>query len=71
MRYKFSLPTKAATVPTGPDWLHEIKYDGHRMMVIREGDRMRLISRGGLDWARRFPDDRRGCAEVAAAELRD
>jgi bifunctional non-homologous end joining protein LigD len=25
------------------------------MMVIREGDRMRLSSRGGLDWARRFP----------------
>jgi ATP-dependent DNA ligase len=24
------------TMPTGPDWLHEVKYDGYRMMVIRD-----------------------------------
>jgi hypothetical protein len=41
-------------VPAGPDWLHEIKYDGYRMMVIREQDRARLISRGGNDWAKHF-----------------
>jgi len=55
MLYTFSLPTKAHTVPAGPDWLHEVKYDGYRMMLIREQDRVRLISRGGHDWARRFP----------------
>ncbi|MBO0759167.1 MAG: DNA ligase, partial [Bradyrhizobiaceae bacterium] len=55
MLYAFSLPTKADKVPTGPDWLHEVKYDGYRMMLIREGDRVRLISRGGHDWARHFP----------------
>ena len=32
-----------------------MKYDGYRMMLIREQDRVRLISRGGHDWARRFP----------------
>ena len=26
--FEFSLPTRATTVPDGPDWLHEIKYDG-------------------------------------------
>lgn len=51
----FSLPIKSDKVPTGPDWLHEIKYDGYRMMLIRESDRVRLISRGGRDWARYFP----------------
>jgi bifunctional non-homologous end joining protein LigD len=55
MLYTFSLPTKAAKVPVGPDWLHEVKYDGYRMMLIREQGRVRLISRGGHDWARRFP----------------
>jgi bifunctional non-homologous end joining protein LigD len=55
MLYTFSLPTKAAKVPVGPDWLHEVKYDGYRMMLIREEGRVRLISRGGHDWARRFP----------------
>jgi len=53
--YAFSLPTKADKVPAGDDWIHEIKYDGYRMMVIREQDRVRLISRGGYDWADRFP----------------
>jgi hypothetical protein len=42
------------TMPTGLDWLHEVKYDGYRM-VIRDRDRVRLISNGGHDWARHFP----------------
>jgi ATP-dependent DNA ligase len=54
MLYAFSIPTKADKVPTGSDWIHEIKYDGYRMMLIRE-QRVRLISRGGYDWAERFP----------------
>jgi bifunctional non-homologous end joining protein LigD len=55
MLYTFALPIKADKVPAGPDWLHEVKYDGYRMMLIREQDRVRLISRGGHDWAWRFP----------------
>jgi bifunctional non-homologous end joining protein LigD len=55
MLYAFLLPTKADKVPAGPDWVHEIKYDGYRMMVIRDQDRVRLISRGGNDWTKHFP----------------
>jgi bifunctional non-homologous end joining protein LigD len=55
MLYTFALPIKADKVPAGPDWLHEVKYDGYRMMLIREHNRVRLITRGGRDWARRFP----------------
>jgi len=55
MSYAFSLPTKAYTVPAGSASLHEIKHDGDRMMVVRDQDRVRLISRGGHDWDRRFP----------------
>jgi bifunctional non-homologous end joining protein LigD len=54
MLYTFSLPTKADKVP-GSDWIQEIKYDGYRMMLIRDQDRVRRISRGGHDWAKRFP----------------
>jgi bifunctional non-homologous end joining protein LigD len=53
--YEFSLPTKADKAPVGPDWIHEIKYDGYRMLLIREQDRVRLISRGGHDWGKDFP----------------
>jgi len=37
-------------VPTGSDWIHEIKYDGYRMMVIREQDRVRLIGGARQRW---------------------
>ena len=39
----------------GPEWLHEIKHDGYRMLALHDGERARLISRRGLDWAWRFP----------------
>jgi ATP-dependent DNA ligase len=58
--YAFSLPTKADKVPAGSEWLHEIKHDGYRMMLIREQDRVRLISRGGYDSAEAFCARRRG-----------
>jgi len=57
MHDAFSVPpTRPPRVPTGPDWLHEVKYDGYRIMVVREEDRVRLI--GALDtngqrWRRR------------------
>jgi len=44
MPYEFSIPTKADKVPAGPNRLHEVKYDGYRMMLIRERGRVRLIS---------------------------
>jgi ATP-dependent DNA ligase len=48
-------PTKAARPPSGPQWVHEIKFDGFRLMVRREGSRVRCFTRGGYDWADRFP----------------
>jgi bifunctional non-homologous end joining protein LigD len=53
--FEFCLPTRGIKVPGGPDWLHEIKYDGFRLRVERNGDRVRLITRGGYDWTKRFP----------------
>jgi ATP-dependent DNA ligase len=53
--FEFCLPTTGAKVPAGPEWLHEIKYDGFRLRVERDGDRVRLITRGGHDWTKRYP----------------
>jgi ATP-dependent DNA ligase len=53
--FECCLPTKGTTVPDGPDWLHEVKYDGYRLRLEREGDRVRLITRGGYNWASRYP----------------
>jgi len=53
--FEFCIPTRGIKVPSSPDWLHEIKYDGYRMIVIREDDRVRLITRGGYNWSKRYP----------------
>ena len=49
------IPTKAAKVPDRPDWIHEIKHDGYRMIVERNGATVRLWTRNGHDWTKRFP----------------
>jgi ATP-dependent DNA ligase len=49
------LPSFAKTPPTGPDWIHEIKHDGFRVLARRDGKKVRLISRKGKDLTYRFP----------------
>ena len=51
-------------------WVFEIKYDGYRLMVEREGERVALRSRNGIDLTARFPElvkciRRLPCAEFA------
>lgn len=41
--------------PTGPDWLHEIKFDGFRIQMHKRGREVRLFSRNGKDFTGRFP----------------
>src|SRR5258708_2836051 len=47
--------SRGTKVPDRPDLLHEIKYDGYRLRVERNGDRVRLITRNGYDWTNRYP----------------
>lgn len=49
------LPTRGTKVPVGADWIHEIKHDGYRLIVQREGQRVRLFTKNGHDWTKRFP----------------
>jgi bifunctional non-homologous end joining protein LigD len=41
--------------PTGPDWLHELKFDGYRMHALLEHGSVRLLTRTGLDWTHKYP----------------
>jgi ATP-dependent DNA ligase len=41
--------------PAGPGWLHEIKYDGFRMLARRDDERVRLFTRNANDWTERYP----------------
>jgi bifunctional non-homologous end joining protein LigD len=58
-------PIRAAKPPVGPGWVHEIKHDGYRLIVRREGKAVRLFTRNGYDWTERYPGIRARCAESA------
>jgi ATP dependent DNA ligase domain len=49
------LPSPAERPPSGPDWIHEIKHDGYRLMARRDPAGTRLLTRNGYNWATRFP----------------
>jgi len=44
------LATLVDDVPGGDDWVHEIKYDGYRMLCRVERGKARIFSRNGKDW---------------------
>jgi bifunctional non-homologous end joining protein LigD len=52
--------------PSGPDWVHEIKHDGYRLIVRRHGPAVRLFTRRGHDWTARFPGIAKAAAKLGA-----
>src|SRR5205823_141750 len=49
------LPSKTDKLPSGSEWLHEIKHDGFRIVARKKGAQVRLYSRPGNDLTHRFP----------------
>ena len=53
-------------LPSGPQWLHEIKLDGFRMAARIENGRAQLLTRTGLDWSDKYPSTVAALANVKA-----
>ena len=53
--------------PVGPDWLHEVKFDGYRMVSVIDQGRVRVHTKRGLDWTSRMP----GIAPADPSPLRN
>jgi DNA ligase D-like protein (predicted ligase) len=54
---KFTKPQLSLLVetpPSGPNWAHELKYDGYRIHARLVGGKARLLTRTGLDWTERY-----------------
>ena len=45
--FEFCLPKAAKAVPAGPDWIHELKHDGIRLIARKDGTCVCLWSRHG------------------------
>jgi bifunctional non-homologous end joining protein LigD len=60
------LPRRADKPPAGPDWIHEIKHDGFRIMARLDAAGVRLLTRNGHDFAGRFPPAAGAVAALSA-----
>jgi ATP-dependent DNA ligase len=49
------IPTRVSKPPVGPQWIHEIKHDGYRLIARKRDGRVRLFTRRGFDWTERYP----------------
>ena len=49
-----ALATLAGKAPAGARWIHEIKFDGYRLQTRIDAGRVKLLTRGGLDWTSKF-----------------
>jgi bifunctional non-homologous end joining protein LigD len=50
--------------PSGPGWVHEVKFDGYRMAARIDHGNVQLLTRSGLDWTEKYPE-----TAVALAKL--
>jgi bifunctional non-homologous end joining protein LigD len=49
------LATSQDSTPSGDPWLHEIKFDGYRLQLRKADSDVRLLTRRGYDWTKKFP----------------
>jgi len=52
-----------------PGWIYEEKVDGYRMLAYKDGARVRLVSRNGVDHTRRYPDVAAAFAQLKPSTL--
>ncbi len=49
------LCTLTNKIPTGKDWVFEIKYDGYRVVTYKEDENVKCLTRNNKDYTKRFP----------------
>jgi bifunctional non-homologous end joining protein LigD len=60
------LATLVKGVPTSGDWIYEIKYDGYRALAWLDDGEVRIASRRGLDWTKKYTNIAAALARVRA-----
>lgn len=52
------IPPQLATLvdspPAGDQWLHEVKFDGYRILAFKQGNDVQLLSRNNKNWTHQF-----------------
>ena len=63
------LPTLRKEPPTGPTYVHEVKFDGYRLQLHKEGKNVALFSKNGNDFTTHFPDIALGARTIPAKSV--
>ncbi len=63
------LATLVENPPAGDLWLHEIKYDGYRILAFKKNSVVRLVTRNAKDWTERFKTLERSLAALPVDSL--
>jgi bifunctional non-homologous end joining protein LigD len=63
------IPTQVREAFHRDGWVYEEKVDGWRMLAYKNGDRVRLVSRKGVDHTRRFKDVAAAVAKLSPGIL--
>ena len=61
---ELQLATLVDRPPEGPEWVHEQKFDGYRIVAELERGEVRLLSRRFKDWTAEFPTVAAAVAEL-------
>jgi len=61
-----ALATLSDKAPEAANWLHEIKFDGYRLEARLDKGKVKLLTRRGLDWTRKFPSVAAAIAKLPA-----
>lgn len=61
---ELQLARLVGAAPEGDGWLHEVKFDGYRVLLWKSGSRVRITSRGEQDWSAKLPATVRAAARL-------
>jgi ATP-dependent DNA ligase len=61
---KLEIPTPVPEPPTGAGWIHEIKHDGYRTLIVIDQGKVRAFSRPGRDWTGPYRRVVNACANL-------
>lgn len=68
--FKPQLTDHRDSAPDGDRWLHEIKWDGYRLLADLHDGQVKLRSRNGLDWTADFPEVVQAVLALPVADAR-
>lgn len=67
--YEPQLAKLGDAAPTGDQWIHEVKWDGYRLVATMVGGKARIWSRNAIEWTAKVPELRAALEQLGPQEL--